>query len=57
VKGGRYGASPSLSKLDASGNVAMTVDFRSMFATVLEGWLAGDSAQILGGHYEALPIF
>ncbi len=57
VKGGRYGQPPSLTKLDASGNLAMTVDFRSLYATVLDGWLAGDSAQVLGAHYEALPVF
>jgi uncharacterized protein (DUF1501 family) len=57
VKGGRYGATPSLTKLDASGNLAMSVDFRSLFATVLDGWLAGDSTQVLGSRYEALPIF
>jgi uncharacterized protein (DUF1501 family) len=57
VKGGRYGQAPSLAKLDGSGNLAMNVDFRSLYATVLDGWLAGDSRQVLGSHYETLPVF
>jgi uncharacterized protein (DUF1501 family) len=54
VKGGLYGQLPSLQALDAQGNLVPTVDFRSVYATVLEGWLGADSNEILGGRYENL---
>jgi uncharacterized protein (DUF1501 family) len=54
VKGGLYGAMPSLSTLDRSGNLVPTVDFRSVYATALESWLAADSRQLLGGRFEDL---
>ena len=40
VKGGLYGASPSLTTLDAPGNLVPTVDVRSVYASVL-GAVAG----------------
>jgi uncharacterized protein (DUF1501 family) len=52
VKGGFYGQYPNLADLDGSGNMKFTVDFRSLYATVLEGWLGRSAAQtdaILGG--------
>jgi uncharacterized protein (DUF1501 family) len=39
VRGGFYGAYPDLGNLDANGNMKFTVDFRSLYATVLERWL------------------
>jgi uncharacterized protein (DUF1501 family) len=54
VKGGLYGAMPSLAALDRSGNLVPTVDFRSAYATVLDSWLAADSRQLLGAGYENL---
>jgi uncharacterized protein (DUF1501 family) len=54
VKGGLYGAQPSLTNLDRSGNLVPTVDFRSVYATVLESWLRADSKQVLGAAYENL---
>ena len=54
VRGGFYGELPSLTNLDAQGNLRPSVDFRSVYATVLDGWLGGDSNQILGGRYEDL---
>jgi uncharacterized protein (DUF1501 family) len=54
VKGGLYGAMPSLSTLDRSGNLVPTVDFRSVYATALDSWLAADSRQLLGGRFEDL---
>jgi uncharacterized protein (DUF1501 family) len=54
VKGGLYGAMPSLSALDRSGNLVPAVDFRSVYATVLDSWLGADSRQLLGGRYENL---
>ena len=54
VKGGIYGRQPSLAvtDLDDSGNAKFNVDFRSVYATILDGWLGGDSKTLLGGQFE-----
>jgi hypothetical protein len=39
VKGGQYGAIPSLTKLDAGDNLIHTTDFRRVYATMIDGWL------------------
>jgi len=57
VAGGRYGEAPSLTNLDQSGNLVHTVDFRSVYATVLDSWLEADADGVLGATYERLPIF
>ena len=57
VKGGRYGEPPSLTALDADGNLAMTVDFRSYFATVLQGWLGVDPEPVVGAGHAPIPLF
>ncbi len=49
VKGGFYGDQPSLSKLD-NGDLAVTTDFRDVYATLLERVLGADPADILAGH-------
>ena len=55
VAGGLYGATPSLDRI-GDGNLAHAIDFRQVYATVLDGWWSGDSRAVLGGRYEALPI-
>jgi uncharacterized protein (DUF1501 family) len=57
VKGGRYGDPPSLGALDANGNPAMTVDFRTYFSTVLQGWLGVDPEPVVGPGFAPLPLF
>jgi uncharacterized protein (DUF1501 family) len=54
VAGGLYGEQPSLEALalDEAGNLKFTLDFRSVYATVIDGWLGGDSEQVLGSRYE-----
>lgn len=54
VKGGVHSAYPDLSKLDEDGNMKHTVDFRSLYATVLERWLGARSTGILGTSYPLL---
>ena len=54
IRGGRYGEAPNLKQTDASGNIAATTDFRSVFATVLDDWLDVDHQDILGGTHENL---
>jgi hypothetical protein len=38
---------PDLGRLDDHDNLAVTVDFRSVYASLLEQWLASDATQIL----------
>jgi uncharacterized protein (DUF1501 family) len=53
VKGGLYGDAPDLNNLD-NGNLRHSIDFRSVYATVIERWLQADSKTILGGTYPTL---
>ena len=39
------------------GNIGVTTDFRSMYATVLGGFLGADPGQILGDDFPALGFF
>ncbi|HEY8965060.1 MAG TPA: DUF1501 domain-containing protein [Candidatus Methylacidiphilales bacterium] len=57
VKGGLAGTYPSLdpAKLD-SGDLVHTVDFRSVYAGLLEGWLQTPSAPILKGSFDPLVL-
>jgi uncharacterized protein (DUF1501 family) len=55
VLGGKlYGQQPSLSDLDSAGNMKIKVDFRSVYAEILDKWLGGDSQSILGAKYDSL---
>lgn len=53
VKGGLYGDPPDLGNLD-NGNLRHSIDFRSVYATVIERWLQADSKSVLGGTYPTL---
>jgi uncharacterized protein (DUF1501 family) len=56
VQGGLVGAAPNL--LDLVGNAPkMTMDFRRIYATVLEDWLGIASKEALGGAFKTLPLF
>ena len=58
VKGGHYGAPSSLTALMPDGNLQYTVDFRRVYATMIEGWLQHkDSAAVLRDKFETFPIF
>lgn len=56
VQAGVYGSPPSLADLDERGNLRMTVDFRSVYATILEKYLRAPSKNILGGKYPLLDF-
>ena len=56
VKGGLYGAHPSLDDLD-NGDMRFTLDFRSVYATVLEKWFARSPSEILAGTFPTLTLF
>ena len=53
VRGGFYGAEPNLADLD-QGDIRFTTDFRSVYATVLEGVLGVDSKVGLGARFAPL---
>ena len=55
VRGGLYGAMPDLGATNM-GNVRFSVDFRSVYATVLERWLGRPAATVLGGEFTKLPV-
>jgi uncharacterized protein (DUF1501 family) len=55
VKGGLYGEQPSLSALN-NGNLKFTTDFRSVYASVLQGYLNAPASDLLGGTWEILPL-
>lgn len=59
INGGVYGEMPNFAAaaLDDWGDVEHTVDFRSYYATALNGWLGADAGEVLGANYEDLGIF
>jgi uncharacterized protein (DUF1501 family) len=56
VQAGLVGPTPSLLDLQ-DGDLKMVVDFRQVYATVLEGWLGLPSAPPVGGQFDKLPLF
>ena len=38
---------PDIGRLDEHGNLAVTVDFRRVYASLLEQWLGTDAGQVL----------
>lgn len=58
VRGGHYGTPSSLTELMPDGNLQYTMDFRRVYATMIEGFLQHpDSASILREKFETLPVF
>jgi hypothetical protein len=57
VRGGLYGAQPSLTGLQRWDRMGFTVHFRSMYASVLDGWMGGGSSTVLGATYPSLGLF
>jgi uncharacterized protein (DUF1501 family) len=56
VGGGLYGEQPSLERLSGDGNVSYAIDFRSVYATVLDRWWGVPSAGPLGGRFAPVPM-
>lgn len=57
MKAGLFGKYPSLAPADlVNGDMKYNVDFRSVYAGVLEGWLKTRSAPILGKQFEPLKV-
>jgi len=57
VRGGLYGAQPSLAGLKRWDRMESSVDFRSLYATVLDRWLGGGASTVLGANYEQFDVF
>lgn len=56
---GFVGNNPNLQNLDNAGNLRHAIDFRQVYATVLEDWLCVDAASVdstLGRSYERLDL-
>ena len=57
IKGGLYGKYPNLDDLDANGDMKMTTDFRSVYATMIKEWMGyQDPATILKGDFKTLSV-
>ena len=56
VAGGFYGEPPALDRLSGDGNTGYAIDFRSVYATVLERWWAVPSVPVLGGRFAVVPM-
>jgi uncharacterized protein (DUF1501 family) len=58
VKGGLYGTYPSLEpgKQEEGGNLKHNMDFRSVYATILEDWLSLNPTPIIGGSFEKVQF-
>jgi len=56
VKGGFYGAPPSLTDLDPNGNLKFSIDFRRVYASVLANWIDTDPVPVLFGDYPTISF-
>ena len=58
VKGGIYGVYPSLApaEQEEGGNLRANMDFRQVYATILEDWMGLDSNPINRGVFEKVPF-
>ncbi len=58
VKGGHYGDIPSLTELDPGDNLAYEVDFRRVYASMIDGWLGYNSTrELLNGDFKTFDMF
>jgi uncharacterized protein (DUF1501 family) len=55
VRGGLYGTHPSLDRLD-DGDAIYTVDFRSVYATVIEKWFGRPARSVISGSFPSLAL-
>jgi uncharacterized protein (DUF1501 family) len=56
VAGGFYGEQPSLDRLSGDGNTGHSLDFRGIYATVLEQWWGLSALPALGGRFAPVPF-
>jgi uncharacterized protein (DUF1501 family) len=56
VKAGLHGPYPNLRDLDDGGDPKFALDFRRVYAALLDKWLGCPAEKVLGAKYEPLPI-
>src|SRR5947209_9350024 len=56
IKGGLYGETPNLAKLDQLGNLSYSVDFRAVYQEILASHLGVDAKEILGQSFDRVPF-
>jgi len=56
VSGGFYGEAPALDRLGNDGNPAYALDFRQVYATVLERWWGVPASGLVSGRFGAIPM-
>jgi uncharacterized protein (DUF1501 family) len=56
TKAGVHGPNPNLQDLDAGGDPKHAIDFREVYATVLDKWLGCPSDKVLGSKFKHLPV-
>lgn len=56
VRGGVHGEAPSLRSLDGDGNLRHTIDFRRVYASVIEKWWQLPSERVLQRRFEPLSF-
>ena len=56
IAGGLYGEAPNLRELGGDGNPGYAIDFRAVYATVLEQWWNVDSRNALRGRFAPVPF-
>ncbi|MEJ2768234.1 DUF1501 domain-containing protein [Mycetohabitans sp. B46] len=55
VRGGFYGVAPQLNQLDGDGHLPLGIDFRSLYATVLQQGWGIEVGPVLGARFDTLP--
>ncbi|MAG34968.1 MAG: hypothetical protein CL878_01760 [Dehalococcoidia bacterium] len=55
ARDGLFGDTPTMARLD-DGNLRYTTDFRSVYASIIEGWFGADSQAVLGAGYQKLDF-
>lgn len=56
VRGGNYGAPPSLTELDSEGDMIFNTDFRSVYANLIRDGFGADADVVLGAQYPKLQL-
>ena len=56
VAGGLYGEQPPLDRLTGDGNPVHAIDFRSVYATLLDRWWGVSAVAALGGKFAPVPF-
>ena len=56
VRGGLFGEPPSLTDLDLDGNLRYSVDFRSVYSSLLANWIDADPVPILFDSYPTIDF-